>query len=346
MNKIFRAGSPFGAWVAAVAVGFACLEFLNPTIWYSADVLGLARVVAAVAESAVAALAGALIGAVIGIIAALRAAGRPEPADRKAAARARDSASALYVKLVFGGIVVGLGLGAFVLATTPEKASFVACSAIQKDFDEAKAALTGGVPETTIARVNDALGRSKACNGSAGKSLVTGALYALRGAAYFQTDLLPARSNKDFERAADLIKNCRSEYAGTDRAPMCETFLATVERYRTQHFCDDALALANRADNEVYSNASAAKADATRGVASAGKCKNAFNYAYRGIALAQRAQAQVALGESPAAALGEAQKLIARCVKELGAARGGLSAECKAAQKTIVAARAGRRPGT
>jgi hypothetical protein len=346
MDKIFRPGSPFAAWVAAGAVCFACIGILNPTIWFSADVLGLARFLAAGVGALLGGIIGAVVGALIGIVAALRAAGRPAPADKKAAARARDAARMTYVGLVFGGLVLGVGGGAFNLATTPERGSFTACTAIQKDLDEARAALTNGVWATTIARVNDALGRTKSCNGSAGKPLVTGALYALRGAAYLQTDLLPARSDKDINRAADLIRNCKSEWAGTDRAPLCEQFTVTVERYRTQHFCDESLAFANRADNELYSNASAAKADAERGIASAGKCKNTFNFAYRGIALAQRGQAQAALGQSATASLTEGQKLLARCIKALGSGR-GLGGQCKGAQQTIASVRAGRiRPGT
>ena len=207
------------------------------------------------------------------------------------------------------------------------------CLRDQKDYDDARAALNANEAPRAIKLVEDGLGKQKGCTGSAGGKLMTGGLYALRGAAYFQTDLLPNRSDKEIGRAAELIRDCRKDVAGTDRLPMCESLLATVERYRTQHFCADALAMTNRADNEIFTDASAAKRDAGRGAAVAGKCKNAFNYAYRGIALAQVGRAEVKLGEPAAAALRESQKLVTRCLRGFGSARGSLANECRSAQK-------------
>jgi hypothetical protein len=344
MSSVFRDGSPFVAWVAAVTIGLVILQLMNPAIWYSADVLGTARVVAAVGQAVVAGLAGAVIGALIGVVAGLIDARRELPEDRKVAARELRSRRARNGRIVAGGLVVGLALGGYNLVFTQERASFAACTAIQKDYDDARAALGAGEAQRTLKLVEDGLGRQKGCTGSAGGKLMTGGLYALRGEAYFQTDLLPARSDKEIQRAAYLIRNCRKDVAGTDRMPMCEQLLAEVEAYSTRHFCDDAVALANRADNEIFTNASAAKRDAAKGVTAAGKCKNPFNYAYRGVALAQVGQAQVKLGEPAAPALRESQKLVARCLRELGGARSGLANECRAAQKTVAAALRGRAP--
>ena len=336
MNAIFRTGSPFWPWVVATTLGFACFEALNPAIWFSADVLGLARVVAALGDAAAGGLLGAVIGAVIGAIAALAGA-KKAPADPK---RARAAASRFSTRMVLGGLVVGIAAGALDLAITPERASFVACTAIQKDYDTALQALKDNQPQKTIALATAALRLQKGCNGSAGGKMFGGSLYALRGAAYFQTDLLPARSNAEFERAAGLIKNCAADYppGSGDRGVMCQTYTVAIERYRTQHYCDDALALANRAENAVYHDPSAAKALALQGVSAAGKCKNVFSYAYRGIALAQEAEAQAALGEPPAATIRASQPLLARCTRELA---GGIASSCRNAQKLLVAARGG-----
>jgi hypothetical protein len=338
MNDLFRPGSPFTAWVVGMAILFAVVEFVNPAIWYSADVLGTARVIAATGGAAAAAPVGALLGAVIGLIASMMAAKKPVPADRKAVSRALVKARSRNGYIVLGCVVASAAFAAYNLTFTSEKASFVACTTIQHDLDAAQGSLSGS-PATSIARANDALGRSKGCNGSYGGSLVSGALYFLRGAAYLQTDLLPDRANKDFNRAAALIKDCRIQYAGTDKAQMCETYLAADERYRTQHFCDDTLALATRADNELYSNPAASKADAQRGIASAAKCKNVASWAYRAVALAQRAQAEVRLGQPAAATVAEADRLLGRCVGQLG---GRVLSECKAAQKVVAQAKAGR----
>jgi len=338
VKDLFRPGSPFGAWVAALTIVFAIVEFANPAIWYSADVLGTARIVAAAAEAAIAGLVGALVGSFVGLIAAFMASRQPVSGDRKLAARALDAARTRNAYIVFGAVVVSAGLVAYNLTYTSEKASFVACTTIQRDLEAAEGSLNGA-PNTTIARVNDALPRMKTCSGSFGGALVRGALYLLRGAAYFQIDLLPNRANADFDRAAPLVKDCRSQYAGTDKAKMCETYLTAVDRYRTQRFCDDTLALSNRADNELYSNPAGSKVDAQRGIASAAKCKNAFSWAYRAIALAQLGQAQVALGEPAAKTLGQSQQLLTRCVAQLG---GKLLSECKAAQKIVAQARTGR----
>ncbi len=338
MSRLLGPGSPFGAWVAAMAIVFVVVEFANPAIWYSADVLGTARIVAATGGAAAAGLVGALVGALIGLVAAFMASRKPVPEDRKLAARALAAARQRNVSIVFGSVVVAGALAAFNLTYTSEKASFVACTTVQRELGEAETALDGA-PNTTIARVNDALRQTKGCTGSWGGPLVTGALYFLRGAAYFQIDLLPSRAQADFNRAEPLVKNCRSQYAGTDKAQMCEKYLGSVEAYRTQHFCDEALALANRADNELYSNASSSKADAQRGIASALKCKNAFNWAYRAIALAQLAQAQVALGEPSSKTVAQSTQLLGRCVTQLG---GKLRNECKAAQKVVAQARNGK----
>ena len=337
MKDLFRSGSPFGAWVAALTVVFVIVEFANPAIWYSADVLGTARIIAAVGGAAAAGLVGALVGALVGVVPALMAAREPVPADRKQASRAAASARSRNATIVFGSVVVAGALAAYNLTYTSEKASFTACTTIRHDLDAAEAGLNGA-PGTTIARANDALGRTKRCSGSYGGPLVTGALYLLRGAAYFQTDLLPNRANADFDRSAPLIKNCRAQYAGTDKTQMCEKYLVAVDRYQTQHFCEDALALANRADNELYSDPPASKVDAQRGIASAVRCKNAYNWAYRAIALAELGQAEVALGEPAAKTLGQSQQLLARCVVQLG---GKLQNECQSAQKIVAQARTG-----
>ena len=337
MKDLFRPGSPFGAWVAGLTIVFVVVEFANPAIWYSADVLGSARIVAAAGGAAAAGLVGALVGALIGLIAAFMAARKPAPTDRKQASRALAAARSHNGYIVFGSVVAAAALAAFNLTYTSEKASFVACTTVQRELGEAETALNGA-PGTTIARANDALAKTKGCNGSWGGPLVTGALYFLRGAAYFQTDLLPNRAQADFNRAEPLVKNCRAQYAGTDKAQMCEHYLGSLEAYRTQHYCDDALALANRADNELYSSASASKEDAQRGIASAVKCKNAFNWAYRAIALAELAQAQVALGEPAVKTVAQSQQLLTRCVAQVG---GKLLTECKAAQKVVAQARNG-----
>ncbi len=338
MKDLFRPGSPFSAWVAGMTILFVVVEFVNPAIWYSADVLGTARIIAATGGAAAAGIVGALLGALIGLIASVMAAKKPAPADKKAASRALAKARSRNAYIVTGCIVASAAFAAYNLTFTSEKASFVACTTVQHDLDAAQAGLNGA-PGTTIAKVNDGLGHMKGCSGSFGSPLVAGALYMLRGAAYFQTDLLPDRANKDFDRAAGLIKGCRAQWAGTDKAQMCENYLAADDRYRTQHFCDDALSLANRADNELYSDPGASKADAQRGIASAAKCKNAFNWAYRAVALAPRAQAEVRLGEPAAATVRESSRLLSRCVNELG---GKLLGERKAAQKVIAQAKAGR----
>lgn len=338
--KAFETGSPFNAWVVATALGFACLEALNPTIWFSADVLGLARVVAAAGDAVIGLVLGAAIGAVIGFIAGLMWARRP-PKDPKAALKASRR---FFGQMVFAGIVVGLAAGGLDFAITPERASFVACTTIQSDYDAAVGALKDGAPKSTIASVTKALPMLGGCHGSAGSNLMAGALYTLRGAAYLQTDILPTRANVEFARAAKLVAHCADDFppGSGPRAAMCQQYTVSVSRYTTQHFCDDALSLANQADNEVYHDAAQAKELAQRGAAAAAKCKNLLSYAYRGIALAEQAQAQVALGQAAAGTLRESRQLVGRCLRD-GTA-GGLLGECRNAQRILAATSSGQVP--
>ena len=188
MKDLFRPGSPFTAWVVGIAILFVVVEFVNPAIWYSADVLGTARIIAATGGAAAAGIVGALLGALIGLIASVMAAKKPAPADKKAASRALAKARSRNAYIVTGCIVASAAFAAYNLTFTSEKASFVACTTVQHDLDAAQAGLAGA-PGTTIAKVNDALGQPGLRARSAAR-WSPGALHAARRGV-LPTDLAP-----------------------------------------------------------------------------------------------------------------------------------------------------------
>lgn len=337
--RIFRPGSPFVAWVAACAIVFAVVQALDPKVWYSADVLGTARFVAALAESVVGAFLGAAIGAVVGAIAALA----PD-SSKVDPRRVGEAAAARTTRFVLIAILMGGAIGGYQLATTSERASFLACTAVKDDLTSAEAALRNGNFGDTIAKTSDALARQHVCDGSYGGPAVTAALLTLRGGAYYQTELLPKKSTDDFARARRVIGACKTPVT-SEVAALCGTYTALLDRYATEHYCTDARATANSAYNARYHDPQLARDLAQRAIATAGKCKNGLAYAYRGFALAERGQAELALGESAAGnkTLREARTLLERCENQLHAigATSGLVGECIAARKTVVAALAG-----
>jgi hypothetical protein len=330
--KAVAAGSPFAAWVIGTALGFAVFEAMSPTVWYSADVLGLARIVSAAGLAVAGAALGAAIGAVVGFVAGLRWARKPPPPPKAA----RAAANRFTTQMVLAGLVLGGTLGGIDFAITDERASFVSCTTVQHDYEQAVEALGNGAQAAAIADVDKALPLQKGCHGSAGSKTVGAALYAVRGTAYLQMDLLPTRANADFDRAAKLIDHCEADFppGSGERGAMCASYEVSIERARTQRYCDEALAMANRADNAVYHDPDEAKDLARRAVALAARCKAVLGYAYRGIALAQQVQAQAVLHE-PSGAAAESKRLLARCLSELANARGGLVGECRNAQKVL-----------
>lgn len=334
--RSFGSGSSLGTWALAGALLCACVQGADPRIWFGAATLPI-DMVAALAKGALGGIVGALLGVALGVVVT------QSQRLRFSSTRVRRGGPSA-TGVIVSALVLGLGCAGYELSSAPLRVQAQACATMRADVTDAQRALSDGGFARAQALVDQALDARATCGDSSVMKPVLGALYVLRGAAFYQRDPGGTRSGPDFDQAQAYLAACSQPEANVD-APLCATYLEVLGRYRAEHFCAQAQATTNRAYNARLQHPELARELASSALEFAGKCRNRFAYAYRGLALAELAAAQTALGATQSARENRrvAHGLLARCEDELQAldASSGLVTACRGAQRALVTAEGG-----
>lgn len=273
-------------------------------------------------------IGGAFWGFLIGLIAAairrmvVKAKNLPPPSLRP-----RTIANHPATPLFFVGLLLGVAIFASSPIPRERIRSGQACSTANTEATSAGNFAHQQLFQDAVNASQRAIDAANDCEDGF-KTLYLGTAYFLKAGAL---DRMQQDYSKPAAAAESNLRDCAQNSFGDAKAT-CTKLLVGAERYVTQHYCDDSFSLANKADGEIEKNPALALNYGRSAVEAASHCKNAYAYAYRGMALAETAAAQWLTGDHTS--LGEfreSQVLMNRCLSELTGASHDqpLLANCK-----------------
>jgi len=317
----------------------AFFKALDPRVLYATWMSPIGRMISVPEEAAAGLISGALLGFLLGcVVGALRAGTSP-----KHVAEDTPKARMSPIARVAIAAAVGLALGLVNTGTSDVPRHFAtseaSCGDVQNDITGVQGYLNAHLFQDGYNRATQGLLDNNGCD-EPQKSVNAGALYYMRA---ISEQRMEKPFQADAEQAHNLLSACVSQYAkdpADSLGRQCQTMLISSQRYITQHFCEDSTNLSLKADREIgsheYTNAID---DANKAVAAAAKCQNAYNYAGKGFALAERGGALVLSGNRGGLDdLRIAEPLLSRCISELSGADHDqdLLKECRSEHEAVI----------
>lgn len=297
----------------------ACFQMLNPRILFATYLSTAGRIISVPFEFFAGLFSGAIVGFILGcIVGAIRSA---LPRGPVLEPQVPPHKSWAWVPIA---IVAGLILGGMNIAGSGQPQQFFisnqACQATQGDLTQAQQLAHNSLYQDAYNAATKAISENANCAEPDHTPNV--------GLAYYVRIISAERMGKtdyqdDATKAREALSKCVQQWGGANSGDstgrLCATMLESTERYATQHYCTDAFTLTSSADTAVGDkDYTKAIKDGDAAVADADQCKNAYAYAYKGMAMLERSAAAYLNGDNSAAdGIREAAKLLDRCISEL-----------------------------
>jgi hypothetical protein len=118
----------------------------------------------------------------------------------------------------------------------------------------------------------------------------------------------------DISKARTYLGTCAEDPASGSE---CNEMVAALTRYEAQQYCLSSYEHSVRSDGLIDKDKAQSASESAAAIRDAGRCKNTYAYAYRGIALVEHNAATYLQGNHDISEFREGHALLTRCISEL-----------------------------